>query len=317
MWYPKVKIHMLNSANNKYYKENEWIFLSKFKTKNLYFRYKHNNDIEFLIDGYLNKKAALINGKILFFNVLFNGYKSFFNFQMGDGSYVTRWYNQNCKCTQKEFFGNQEYFFTENKSNSNDLGLVIYKANSIEELDKYRKLTGILIGNITQELDIIKWVKDIDYTCLYTSKCQKIFHLLNLIENADINIKILLLCQALEYMGTNEKRSTDAQNVIKECITVVENSNIEDAEKKSLKGALNGLKNESSNHKIEKLLGKYNTKKYKFFDKYKLVKECYKLRSKIIHGEIIDEIDDGFDKTMKLKAVVLDTFKEWSKQNKD
>ena len=86
------------------------------------------------------------------------------------------------------------------------------------------------------------------------------------------------------------------------------------SEKCSLKDSLESLKYESSRKKIKKLLELYCKKDYKNFDKNKIAMSGYKMRSYIIHGKTIDEIEGIYDIAHKLKIITLDTFKEWSKK---
>lgn len=316
MWFPRVKIRLTNNMINKYYKTNEWIYLTKFKTKKLYFKYRSDNVIEFAIDGYKNRKTALKVGKILFSNILFNGYKSFLNFEMGDRFYITKWYNVKSDYTKEEWEKNEEWFF-DTKSDSPDfLGFSIYEASNIDNLGFYEKNLGIEMNAIIDEnIDIIEKVKSIDYECVYTETAQKIYHMFNIIENADTCTQILLLCQVLEIMGINSNKSDKAILLIDELKKIVDNNKeINGKEKSSIKSGLENIKHEASWKKIDSLLKKYY-KKYNITTRKK-IRDFYDKRSRIIHGDVYGEIDDFFVGIREVKNIVLETFKEWQKTNK-
>lgn len=320
MWIPRIKIELTNSAEIKFCKHNEYISLGKFKDKDLYYKFYDNNNLEFAILGYENREEALIEGKILYFNVLFNGYRTLLNYSMGDFDYV-KWYchPKYFKCSREEFYKNEEWFYCEKSGERDFLGLQVEYAESLERLDEHKdknQLSVELSAVYDEEIDFIKEMRKIDYDCSYNEKNQKIFNLFNLVEMAEDEIKILLLCQILETMSENENKSNKAIKLLDSFITELKNSDIDDTEKQSLENGIKGLKQISSSKKIKNLLEKYCKNDYKGFKKNKIVTDSYRLRSKIIHGEKISEEDDVGTNVYFLKFVVLDTFKEWSKENK-
>ena len=316
MWFPRVKIRITNKISNDCYQVNKWKYIKKFKTKKLYYRYLKDNYIEFVIDGYKNKQEALKKGKILFSNVLFYGYKSAFSFEMGDNQYITTLFKEKNGYSGQDFYKNEEWFFNTKMDSADFIGFAVFEAVDLEDLDSYRTIKLELKAILNYGVDIIDWMRNIDYDNTYTEKIQKIFHMVKLVEYSDTNTQILLLCQILEIMGINSDKSEEAKKIIENLKQIINNSEISDSEKDSLNSGLEGLKRESSGKKIKNLLKKYCFNDYKSFNKYKLVKDYYKLRSLIIHGKIIEKTDDALNKARKLKIVVLDTFKEWIKDNK-
>lgn len=320
MWIPRIKVRLNNSAEIGFCNHNEYICLGKFKDKNLYYKFYDNNNLEFAIYGYENREDALLDGKILYFNVLFNGYRTFLNYSMGDFDYV-KWYchPKYFKCSEEEFYKNEEWFYCKKSGERDFLGLQIEWSESLENLDEYKnknKISIELSAVYDTEIDFIRKMKKIDYECSYNETNQKIFNLFHLVENAKDDIKILLLCQILETMSENENKSNKAIELLNSFITELKNSDIDDTEKQSLENGINALKQISSSKKIKNLLEKYCKNDYKLFKKNKIVTDSYRLRSKIIHGEKISEEDDVETNVYFLKFVVLDTFKEWSKENK-
>ena len=316
MWFPRVRIKILASIENHFYEPNKWNSITNYNNdKKILFRYRKDDSLEFIIDGYDNKQEALKNGKILFSNILLYGYKSFFDFKMGDASYMTKMFHEGKGYTSEDFRNNEEWFFNTKKDSADFLGLSIYEAQDIEDLDTYKTIHIETKGILDEDIDIIKWMKNIEYDITYTEENQKIFHMFKLVEYSDTNTQILLLCQILEIMGINTDKSEKIKHIIDDLKAIIDSKDISDSEKESLKGGLENLKQESSRKKINSLLNKYCKKDYKLFNKNKLVNECYKLRSLIIHGEIIEETNDALDKAWKLKEVVLDTFTEWLKHN--
>lgn len=320
MWIPRIKIELNNSAEIRFCKHNEYINLGKFKDKDLYYKFYDNNNLEFAILGYENREEALIEGKILYFNVLFNGYRTFLNYSMGDFDYV-KWYchPKYFKCSMEEFYKNEEWFYCEKSGERDFLGLQVEYAESLERLDEYKdknQLSAELFAVYDTEIDFIKEMKVIDYECSYNERNQKIFNLFNLVERAEDDIKILLLCQILETMSEKENKSDEAIEIIDAFIILLKNSSLEKSEKDSLIGGIEALKQISSGKKIKNLLDKYCINDYKAFNKNKVVRDSYSLRSKIIHGEEMTEEDDVGTNVYFLKFIVLDTFKKWSKENK-
>lgn len=319
MWIPRVKIKLKNPAEIRFCKLNEYISLGKFKEKDLYYKFYDNSNLEVVILGYESREEALVDGKILYFNVLFNGYRTFLNYSMGDFDYV-KWYcdPKYFKCLEEEFYKNEEWFYCEKSGERDFLGLQVEWSESLEKLDEYKdkyKLSGEIFVVYDREIDFIKEMKEIDYDCSYNEKNQKIFNLFHLVEKAEDDIKILLLCQILETMSEKENKSDDAVEVLETFITTLKNSSLEKTEKDSLIGGIEGLKLISSGKKIKKLLDKYCKRDYKGFNKNKVVRNSYSLRSRIIHGEKLAEEDDVGTNVYFLKFIVLDTFKEWSKEN--
>ena len=320
MWIPRVKIKLNNPAEIRFCKLNEYVSLGKFKEKDLYYKFYDNSNLEVVILGYESREEALIDGKILYFNVLFKGYRTFLNYSMGDFDYV-KWYchPRYFKCSEEEFYKNEEWFYCEKSGERDFLGLQVEYAESLEKLDEYKdkhKLSGEIFVVYDSEIDFIKQMKELDYDCSYNEKNQKIFNLFHLVEKAKDEIKILLLCQILETMSETEKKSEEAIELLDSFITKLKDSNIEDSEKQSLENGIEALKLVSSGKKIKNLLDKYCKREYSNFNKNKVVKESYSLRSKIIHGSEIKDEDDVGTNAYFLKFVVLDTFKEWLKENK-
>jgi len=314
MWFPRVKIYISNSIDNKYYNVDKWYYITNFKTKKLYFRYRKDNRLEFVIDSYKNKQEALKNGKILYSNVLFYGYKSFFDFEMGDRFYITSLYDEWYDCTKEEYIKNEEWFFDTKNNSCDSLGLSIFKGDNINDLDSYQSIEVEMKAFLKESIDIVVGLHNLDYDLKYTEKIQKIFHMFELVEESDTNTKILLLCQILEIMGINSDKSEEAKSLIIKFQKIVDRSDLSILEKQSLRGGLETLKRESSSKKIKKLINKYCNKDYTF-NKKKLIDECYTLRSLIIHGEKIKDKNNVYNLACKLKIITLDTFKEWSKHN--
>lgn len=163
--------------------------------------------------------------------------------------------------------------------------------------------------------DLIENLGLLDCNCIYSEKLQPIFNLFGLVEEANNETKILLLCQMLETRGDNRNKSNEAISLIEYLKKTVKNSKLEQTEKESIIGGLENFKNESNSQKIRRLVEKYSNKTYSDFDKNRLIRTCYKLRSKIIHGEELN--DDENNKihlySSNLKYLTLDIFKEWSK----
>lgn len=320
MWIPRVKIKLNNPAEISFCRHNEYIDLGKFKDKKMYYKFYDNNNLEIIISGYKNREEALIDGKILYFNVLFNGYRTSLNYSMGDFDYI-KWYfdPRYFKCSKEEFYKNEEWFYCEKSGERGFLGLQIENVESLEGLDEYKdehRLFGEIIVIYDSEIDFIEKMKEIDYDCSYTEKSQKVFNLFHLLENAEDDIKILLLCQILEIMSEKEQKSDAAVAILDSFITALNKSSLEKTEKNSLIGGIEGLKIISSGKKIKNLLDKYCKNNYELFDKNKIVRDSYSLRSRIIHGEDIIDKDVVKSNVYFLKFIVLDTFKEWSKENK-
>lgn len=316
MWMPRVKIKINSLVENLHYKKDQWIKGPKFKKKCLYYKFDINNYIEFVICFYETREEALMDGKILYFNILFNGYYSFLNYEMGDARYIIRMYHEGNGYTCKEFTDNEEWFYSTKKYYANFIGLQIYEVDSLEDYNYYQTETVKLQMEYDKPLDLIEYLNFFDYDCIYSDKVQPIFNLFRLVEEADNETKILLLCQILETMGDNKHKSDEATVIINDLKKTVDDSELELSEKQSIVSGLENLKWESSRKKIRRLITKYNDKTYAKFNKNKLINECYRLRSKITHGDELnnDERNQISSYTCDLKHLTLDIFKEWSKE---
>lgn len=316
MWIPRVKIRLLYGENNQYYKTNKWVFLCKYRHRNLYYKYNTENTIEFVIDGYKNKKIALKRGKELYFKILISAYRSIFKYELGDSSYITRFHHEDDEKDFKTFMKNEEWFYNIKTNYANFKGLGIYEAESISDLKYYNEDEIELEEEYekSKKLDIFHLIKNNTFNCLYNKKAQNIFHLFNMVEYAECNIKILLLCQILEIMCSEKNRSTEICDFIDGCTDDLYKLNISEGERNSLIAGFNRMKKESKGKNISDLICKYSKNKHYDFNKYKLFRDCYRLRGKITHGDDLSK-EDIYINAIYLKELVLDIFEQWSINN--
>lgn len=115
-------------------------------------------------------------------------------------------------------------------------------------------------------------------------------------------------------MGTNDLKTKKEIAVIEECIKTVKKSDMEEKQKNSMLGLLNDSKKISSREKCSRLMEKYFKNKYDEFNEKDVFDKSYKWRSKIIHGEELNEKIDG-SYVYYLKIIVLDILKEWCKED--
>ena len=314
MYIARIKIDFGSNNKNEYYKKDKWIELFKYKDKTCNWRMKENGIIEFIIGNYEDRFQALNDGKILYFNILYDLHRNEHGFKLGDASYITKMYHEDREYTLEKFVQNEEWFFSDKKNRANFLGLEVYEIDEdISDYDKYYEGHNFKITAINNEpFKFLDRITKLDKNYKYSKKCQEIFNLVRLSEKADEKTEILLLCQALETMGINEYKSNEEIKLIDECIKKIESSELLQEQKESIKGMLQAGKQISSRKKCKKLMDQYCNKNYKTFDKNDVFTNAYNLRSQIIHGVKLDENTD-FSCVYNLKLIVLDILKEWSK----
>ena len=309
----RIKIDWGENNKNEYYKTNEWYELFKHNDKVCKWKIDEKGMMEFALGMYTDKIEAINDGKMLYFNILYDLHRNEHGFKLGDGEYVIqRWYGD-CKEDFEKFIDNEEWFIIGKKHRFNPLGLAVFEADNLEDYEKSYKSYGIKWTAINNEpFKFFARIQDLDESYKYSEKSQEIFRLISLSEKADEKTSILLLCQALETMGENEKKSDEEINEINKCIELINKSGLAQDQKSSILGMLQFGKNISSRKKCLNLVEKYCFKEYKHFDKEKVINEAYVLRSKIIHGEKILE-DTDYSCGYFLKFIVLDVLKEWAK----
>lgn len=317
MWMPRVKIYLDMSHRLPTDKLNQWNQIREEKGKKLLYRYIKGNYIEFVLCFFHHKEEALREGKRLYFNVLFNGYKCNYLYAMGDDLYMPKDYNEKFDGSFNEYYSHEKYFFSTKKSYSNTVGLMIYQVDSLDDYDKFYKEINSPIwycGFDESLMTLIKNMKNDHHECDYNEEIQQIFHLFYLAEHASTELSILLLCQILESFGTNEEKSKEITSLIERFEEQIKNSYIEQREKDSLLSSMKDLKRESNRKKIKKILNKYNPINYEDFDQYKVVQECYTMRSHVIHGEFSKISLNAYKYESFFKTIVLDTFYGWVKE---
>lgn len=312
----RIKIELEENNEDEYYEKEKWFELFEYKDKKCSWRIKKNGEIDFILGNYEDRYEALADGKILYFNILYEVHRSDCRFKLGEANYMTKMYHEDRGYTLEEFIGNEEWFFNTKEDSSNFLGLGVYEIDKeIDEYDEYEKILMREITVVTDEpFPFLEKIKKMDANYKYSKKSQEIFNLIRLAEQADKKTAILLLCQALETMGENKKRPQKEINVLDECINLIDKSDLTNQQKEPLKNMLSRAKSISNKNKSKNLIGKYSLYEYKQFDKMKIFNEAYRIRGKITHGEKVDYID-AFRCGRYLKIMVLDILKEWSKDN--
>ena len=109
-----------------------------------------------------------------FFNILFAGYYSFLNFKMGDASYITKMFHEGHGYSVENFLKNEDWFYNTKKYSSNFLGLSIYEAENIKDLENYEDFSIKMWSIQDSEIDIFKYLQNIDYECIYNEKNQRL-----------------------------------------------------------------------------------------------------------------------------------------------
>ena len=288
---------------------NKWKKIRDVDDHELLYRFTDNNCMEFVLCFFDDKDSALVAGKKLYFNILFYGYKCIFNFDMGDQSYDGKDFcNINVDGDERDFYRNEEFFFSTKKHSSNRLGLMIFEVDDLDDYDKEYEFDNLEFcgGFSDKDVSLLDDMKNYLNDVYYDEFIQKIFHLFSLIREVDYSVSILLLCQILESLSSREVKDGNVLKVIDECKRVVLDSDIDRSDADSLISAIDNLKYESSRKKIKKLLDRYSKNNFSEFDKYEVVTRCYKYRSLIIHGEMKRLDSDYIMYENYLEAVVLD-----------
>lgn len=319
MYIARIKISWGENNKNKHYENNKWYDLFEYNDKVCKWRMNDHGIFEFIIGTYEDRFEALEDGKMLYFNILYELHRNDFGFELGDSEYITNVFDKDRGYTLSEFKANEEWFFSTKKYKSNFLGLGVFEIdNDIKDYDKYynHRIEFSIQCIIDEPFEFLDRIISLNKKYKYSKESQEIFNLVRLSEKADEKTKILLLCQALERMGENKSRTEDEVSVLEKCIECIEKSDLQASQKEPLKNMLNQSKNISSKNKCKNLIEKYCLCNYKKFDKIKIFDAAYSLRGKIIHGEEVHDHTD-FSCARYLKIMVLDILKEWSKDNKN
>ena len=316
MYIARIKIKLEENNEDKYYEKEKWFELFEYKDKKCRWRIKKNGEIDFILGNYEDRYEALADGKILYFNILYEIHRNNWQFKLGEANYITKMYHEDRGYTLEEFMRNEEWFFNTKKDSADFLGLGVYEIDKeIDEYDEYKKM---LIGEITtiteKTFSFLEKIKKMDINYKYSKKSQEIFNIVRLSENADKKTRILLLCQALETMGENKKRTQEEINVLEQCINLIDKSSLTKNQKDPIKNMLKQSKNISSKNKCKNIIEEYCLYDYKQFDKMKVFNDAYTIRGKIIHGEELEDNTD-FSCSCYLKKMVIDILKEWTKDN--
>ena len=107
---------------------------------------------------------------------------------------------------------------------------------------------------------------------------------------ASVRARFLTLVLAAESILKPKDRSDDVKKLIDELISRTENSDINVAEKNSIKGSLKWLYKDSISQSLRAMAKKYLTgKKYDGLEPERFIKKCYEARSKLVHSGSVDD----------------------------
>lgn len=313
MYVCEIKIKLENDYCNGYYEINKWMNIFEHNGKKCKWIIYKTGLMKFILGNYEDRYDALNDGKMLYFNILYEIHRNEHGFILGDSEYRKKLYHSEDGYTFQDYINNEEYFFYKKNSSTCLLGLTIHE-NDVDCYIDDLNLEGRITFIKKEPFKFFEKIQELNSEYKYSEKTQKIFGLISLAEQADSATEVLLLCQALETMGKNENKTTQEIEVIDKCIAQINESKLLEEQKNSLIGMLRHGKQISSLKKCLKLIERYCQKDYVNFDKIKVLKDAYTLRSKIIHGESLGKKTD-FSCSQYLKIIVLDILKEWSKDH--
>ena len=93
MYIARIKIDWGECNKNKYYKTEVWYELFIHNDKVCYWKFSDNGIMEFVIGMYEDKIEAINDGKMLYFNILYDLHRNDYGFKLGDMVYrIQRWY---------------------------------------------------------------------------------------------------------------------------------------------------------------------------------------------------------------------------------
>lgn len=102
--------------------------------------------------------------------------------------------------------------------------------------------------------------------------------------------RFLTLILGIETLLNPEVRRNKVKEVVHHLCTYVAESDLDDSEKKSIKGSLKWLNKDSITQSLRKMAKGYLTDKiYHGFNPEEFIKECYKVRSNLVHNGKSDE----------------------------
>jgi hypothetical protein len=98
--------------------------------------------------------------------------------------------------------------------------------------------------------------------------------------------RFMLLMMALETLAEPKQRSDAARDHVNALIEATRTSALPEGERDSLIGALAGLRRESSAHACRRLAETLTPKQYMETGPIPFFNACYRLRGKLVHGEV-------------------------------
>ena len=147
MYIARIKIKLEENNEDRYYEKRKWFELFEYKDKKCKWRIKDNGVIDFILGKYEDRYEALEDGKILYFNILYEIHRNDWRFKLGEANYITKMYHEDRGYTFEQFIENEEWFFNTKKDSADFLGLGVYEID--EEMEEYDEYGKFLIGKLT------------------------------------------------------------------------------------------------------------------------------------------------------------------------
>ena len=246
MFIVRINIKWNKKKQNDYYNINEFYKIFEYNGKKCHWRITKDSDMEFFLGIYRDRLEALEDGKMLYFNILYNLHRYTQCQELGDKSYIKSEYSDFYECSLDEFYKNEEWFFYKKYITDTCYGLGVFEIdNGLDDFEKYHKSIKIKYKIVCNKpFNFLDKISNLDQSYKFSKKNQEIFGLISMSENSTEEIGILLLCQALEMMSENAERTDEEKEVIDELIATIEKSRLKITQKKSLKNYLaSGKKN--------------------------------------------------------------------------
>lgn len=277
---------------------------------NIQFRWKFSKNYTYhVIAGvFSNPNDALKYAKQLYVNLFFFLFEN--GFQIEDAG---------CWLYEKRLFHNDEiviegynddeaFFFWNKRFQGGELGPGVFEVdNTIDEFDDYQFMSAKL--SIIRESDLN--FKNVDkHYFLYNREAQEFFSTILLAENAyEYGMKMTIYCGLLEHMSENRDKDSDTILVIDDLLRIVEDSQLSQEKKASLKNYLILGRKMSARQKCIKLCEKYAKPNYGGYTIKKIINEAYSIRSAYSHGG--NHGDQYSECAAYIKLVVIDVVRNY------
>ena len=298
-----VRLHI----NYRHYTQDVWNPVTLSDGTEIQWRLRSDKILEIASQPIEDKKEAISLGKRLYTSLLLQLlWLSIHIDDAGCQTYAHRFYNEEMDGDREEEMPDCLLVWKKNCSGGG-IGLDIYEADTIDELDKKTDILELSIEQFSDSDRLGKINPNGKYFS-YSPVIQEHFTVMTAAELlGDTGLQMTLYCGILEKLAGEQYKEQDVLDEIDKLIAHVNESELDQKSKEELTGYLRNGKKQSSRRKIKELCSRYARESYEGYDTDKIIQEAYGARSIFSH--------EGSKENMRISAgwyikwVVLDVIR--------